>query len=105
MLEPNQINTISIPVRSRSNGIFPVDVELRTPAGGLIGEPVELTARVSTLTGLGRVATFGAVIVLATWWFSYFRRRRTADRMASTGRHPTNGARRSDPSEPDDPDR
>jgi hypothetical protein len=92
VLEANQITNIDIPVEARSNGVFPVVVELRTPAGTPIIEPVELTARVSTLTGLGRLFTVGALLVLATWWFSYFRRRRIERRTngiaAAQGRHP-----------------
>ena len=90
------INDVDIPVEARSNGVFPVLVEILTPAGNPVTQPVELTARVSTLTGLGRVFTFGAVLVLATWWFTYFRRRRAqrrADDIAqATGRHPAIGA-------------
>lgn len=93
VLEANQITTIDIPVEARSNGVFPVVVELRTPAGTQIVEPVELTARVSTLTGLGRLFTVGALLVLATWWFSFFRRRRIERRTngiaEAQGRHPT----------------
>jgi hypothetical protein len=96
VLEPNQINNVDIPVEARSNGVFPVIVEIRTPAGTPITDPVELTARVSTLTGLGRLFTVGAVLVLATWWFSYFRRRRnerrTADIDQALDRHPAAAA-------------
>jgi len=92
VLEPNQINNIDIPVEARSNGVFPVVVEIRTPAGSRLADPVELTARVSALTGLGRLFTVGAVLVLATWWFSYFRRRRITRRTEgieqSQDRHP-----------------
>ena len=63
-----------------------------TPAGNQLTEPVELTARVTTLAGLGRVFTVGALLVLASWWFSYFRRRRKTERQAlleaTRTRHP-----------------
>ena len=46
----------------------------------------------STLTGLGRLFTVGAVLVLATWWFTYFRRRqaqrRGQDVELAAARHP-----------------
>jgi Na+-transporting methylmalonyl-CoA/oxaloacetate decarboxylase gamma subunit len=65
---------------------------MRTPAGNPLTDPVELTARVSTLTGLGRVFTVGAMLVLVSWWFSYFRRRKKNERRAaqagSRTRHP-----------------
>jgi hypothetical protein len=67
-----------------------------TPAGNQLTAPIEFTARVSTLTGLGRVFTVGALLVLATWWFSYFRRRRISTRSAgidgAARRHPTTAA-------------
>ncbi len=92
VLEANQITNVDIPVEARSNGVFPVVVELRTPAGTPIIDPIELTARVSTLTGLGRLVTVGALLVLATWWFSYFRRRRIERRevaiVEAQERHP-----------------
>ncbi|MEJ7801242.1 MAG: hypothetical protein WKF60_12015, partial [Ilumatobacter sp.] len=92
VLAPDQINSVDIEVVARSNGVFPVEVELLTPAGNALAEPVVLTARVSTLTGLGRVVTVGALLVLATWWFTYFRRRRSVRRAAGVeaalDRHP-----------------
>jgi hypothetical protein len=96
-LAPNQVTIVDIPVEARSNGVFPVEIELLTPAGNALAGPVVLTARVSTLTGLGRVFTVGALLVLATWWFSYFRRRRSTRRHAEVAtaleRHPTTGPR------------
>ncbi len=92
VLLANAITAIPVPVTARSNGVFPVRVEVFTPAGNPLTEPVELTARVSTLSGFGRVVTVGAALVLASWWFSYFRRKRKADhdrRLADArGRHP-----------------
>jgi len=91
-LEPNTVTVVSVPVTARSNGVFPVQVEVLTPAGNRLAGPVELTARVNTLAGLGRVVTVGALLVLASWWFSYFRRRRRtqreADIEAAHDRHP-----------------
>jgi hypothetical protein len=93
VLAPNAITDVPVPVSPRSNGVFPVVVELRTPAGNQLTDPVELTARVSTLTGLGRVFTVGALLVLASWWFSWFRRRHRAEqarsRAAAQERHPS----------------
>jgi hypothetical protein len=97
VLEPNAVTVVPVDVTARSNGVFPVLVELRTPAGNQLTAPVELTARVSTLTGLGRVFTVGALLVLASWWFSYFRRRRRHERAVGRSdaqdRHPTASAR------------
>ncbi|MEY2958808.1 MAG: hypothetical protein RLZZ01_1376, partial [Actinomycetota bacterium] len=90
VLEANTTTDIDIPVVVRSNGVFPVEVEFMTPAGGPILSPISLTARVNSLTGLGRVVTVGALLVLLTWWFSYFHRRRRAVVLASRERHPAN---------------
>jgi hypothetical protein len=90
-LAPNEINEIDVPVEARSNGEFPVIVELLTPANNALAS-VELQARVNALTGFGRAATFAAVLVLLSWWFTYFRKRRRTRRAAdvadSQGRHP-----------------
>ncbi len=71
------LNAIDIPVETRSNGTFPVEISLRTPVGEVpIAEPLELTARVNAVTGLGQVISVGALLVLGTWWFSHLRTRR-----------------------------
>ena len=79
-LLPNAITAVPVPVTARSNGVFPVLIEVSTPAGNPLTEPVELTARVNSLAGLGRVVTVGAGLVLVSWWYSYFRRRRKQER-------------------------
>ena len=78
-LEPSGNTEIELPVVARSNGTSSVEVELLTPAlGQTVDGPVVLTARVNALTGLGQVITGGAVLVLLSWWFGHFRRRRRA---------------------------
>jgi len=67
---------VPVEIVARSNGVSPMSVLIRTPFGGQITDPVVLTARVNNLTGLGRVVTVGLLIVLATWWLTYFKRRR-----------------------------
>jgi hypothetical protein len=92
VLAPNATTDVPIPVIARSNGVFPVQVAMFTPAGNALLEPVSLTARVNSLTGLGRVVTVGAALVLASWWLSYLRRRRRSSRTAALAaaldRHP-----------------
>lgn len=94
VLAPNAVTDILIEVAARSNGVFPVRVELLTPAGSKLTDPVEFTARVNNLTGLGRLLTVGGALVLATWWLTYFTRRRRAARDQGVGvsrdRHPAN---------------
>ena len=83
-----------------------------TPSGSVIGEPIVLTARVNALSGLGQLLTGAALVVLATWWFSHFRRKRRQRHSApSRNGHPSKGAPRSgdepiepvEPVEPDEP--
>jgi hypothetical protein len=79
VLEPSGNTEVEVPVIARSNGTSSVEVELLTPAfGQTVDRPVVLTARVNALTGLGQVITGGAVLVLVSWWFGHFRRRRRA---------------------------
>jgi Family of unknown function (DUF6049) len=90
VLDPNGVTETAVPVIARSNGVFPVTIEVVTPAGNPLGAPVEFTARVNNLTGLGRVVTVGAALVLISWWFSYYRRKRRNQVDLSAGRHPSN---------------
>lgn len=70
------VTTVDLAVRTLSNGTFGVQLELRTPVGNrVIGSPLQLTARVNALTGLGQVLTGGALLVLASWWFTHLRKR------------------------------
>jgi hypothetical protein len=76
-LAPSDNTEIKLPVVARSNGTSSVEVELLTPdLGQTVDGPIVLTARVNALTGLGQVITGGAVLVLLSWWFGHFRRRR-----------------------------
>jgi hypothetical protein len=91
-LLPSATTEVPVDIVARSNGVSPMSVVIRTPFGGQLTDPVVLTARVNNLTGLGRVVTVGLLIVLATWWLTYFKRRRHQvheERVAdSVGRHP-----------------
>ena len=77
-LRPNDERAIVVPVQARSNGTSPITLTVTTPAGGMLGEPVTLTSRVTGFTGLGQVLTGGFILVLLTWWFSHWRAKRRA---------------------------
>jgi hypothetical protein len=100
-LEPGLITDVTIPIEARSNGTSEVLVEVHTPSGAVIGEPIVLTARVNALSGLGQLLTGAALLVLATWWFSHFRRtrreHRQRDSLPSRNGHPSNGASGTEP--------
>jgi hypothetical protein len=75
-LRANDSTDIQVPVRARSNGTSPVSIQLLTPVGEPLGDPVSLTARVNSLTGLGQVLTGGLLLMLGAWWFASWRKRR-----------------------------
>ena len=83
-LRADGITAVDVPVEARANGTSAVTVEIVTPSPverPLI-EPVVLTSRVNSLTGLGQVVTGGLVLMLASWWLSSWlskRRARDAD--------------------------
>ena len=82
--------SVNVPVDAEANGTSSINLVVSTPAGEALGEPIELTARVTALTGLGQVLTGGFVLVLLTWWFTHWRGRRRAA-LANDGRerHPS----------------
>lgn len=85
--------TVEFDVNARTNGRFPVTLQLLTPSGEvLLSPPSTLTARVNALAGLGQLVTGIALLFLATWWASHFRReyrRRRAETDLSARRHPS----------------
>ncbi len=98
LLTPEAITDVTIPIEARSNGTSEVTVEVLTPSGSVIGEPIVLTARVNALSGLGQLLTGAALLVLATWWFSHFRRKRRQRHSApARNDHPSKGAPRRGP--------
>jgi hypothetical protein len=88
-VRPNDEQAFVIPVRAKSNGTSPITVQMLTPAGEEIGQPVTLTATVTAFTGLGQVLTAGLVLVLLTWWATHWRSRRRAAVLEVRERHPS----------------
>lgn len=77
LLAADDTTVIDVAVIARSNGTSSVTVEVLTPdAGRALIEPVVLTSRVNSLTGIGQVLTGALVLILATWWISNWRSRR-----------------------------
>ena len=101
LLTAGAITDVTIPIEARSNGTSEVVVEVHTPSGEVIGDPIVLKARVNALSGLGQLLTGAALLVLATWWFSHFRRKRRQRHSApSRSGHPSNGVSSSGPPSP-----
>ena len=61
-LEPGVTTDVTIPIEARSNGTSEVVIEVHTPSGSVIGEPIVLTARVNALSGLGQLLTGAALV-------------------------------------------
>ncbi|MFM8856520.1 MAG: DUF6049 family protein [Actinomycetota bacterium] len=67
--------SVEFAVGARSNGRFPVSLQLLTPTGDvLLGPPSTLTARVNAIAGLGQLVTGIALLFLVSWWANHFRR-------------------------------
>jgi len=83
-VEANSSRTVELPVRARSNGSFSVEVSVLTPdLAQRVAGPTVLRANVTQLSGLSKVLTAGALLALASWWFSHFRRRRRLARATA----------------------
>ncbi|MFZ9232475.1 MAG: hypothetical protein ACO25P_11730, partial [Ilumatobacteraceae bacterium] len=80
-------------VEARSNGRFPVVMQLFTPDGSeALGPAVTFTARVNALAGLGQLVTGIALLLLISWWVHHLRserRRRSAAVDDTATRHPS----------------
>lgn len=76
-------NSVRVPVTARSNGTFSVELTVLTPTDVELARPVVLKADVTGLSGLSRVLTIGALLALASWWYSHFRKRRRLQRSAA----------------------
>ena len=83
---------VEIPVTAKSNGRFPVTLQLFTPLGDItVGSPAKFSARVNALAGLGQLFTGIALLLLLSWWIHHVRRehqRRQFDSDDSVDRHP-----------------
>jgi len=80
---------VLVPVTARSSGTFTVQVEVLSPDETRVAGPVFLKASLTRVTGLSQVATAGAVIALASWWYSHLRKtRRRDERTAPTDDEP-----------------
>ncbi|MFK8023036.1 MAG: hypothetical protein AB8G26_03645 [Ilumatobacter sp.] len=87
-LPANETVEVEIPIEVRSNGTSPLLVDVTTPLGDPLIEPVRFTSRVNALTGLAQVLTGALVLILLAWWFSNWRGRR---REAAEQAHPAAG--------------
>lgn len=76
-LAPGQYTDILVPVEARTNGRFPVTLEVVTPVGGVpLGDPVTLSAGVNALRGLGPLVTGALLLIVLSWWGRHVRQLR-----------------------------
>ena len=99
LLAPNTYTEVRINLEIRSNGRFPVSLEVFTPSGATrLGPVVPLTANVGGLSGLGNLVTGAGALVVLTWWGRHVRRsRRKRSTERATHGHPSTGFDDSDP--------
>ncbi|MFZ9427752.1 MAG: DUF6049 family protein [Ilumatobacteraceae bacterium] len=93
VLPAGTTTAVEVSVEARSNGRFPVVMQLFTPDGSeALGPAVTFTARVNALAGLGQLVTGIALLLLISWWIHHLRterRRRFAAVDDTTTRHPS----------------
>jgi len=71
------VQVFLFPVRAQTTGRFPVGVEIRTPAGALVGDS-QILVRSTAYNRIALVITIGAALFLAVWWGRRFLPRRRA---------------------------
>jgi hypothetical protein len=87
-IEPKTITDVAVPVVARTNGSFPVTLDVLSPDGGTpIANTLFLKARVSALTGLAQLLTGGGLLILLAWWARHLRKTRRGRRTAETMHH------------------
>jgi hypothetical protein len=68
---------IVIPVRTRTNGRFPVLVSVTTPEGDYtVIAPTTFSARVTAIAGLGQLVMISFILIVLAWWWASWRKSR-----------------------------
>jgi len=76
LIPPQGSTSVDIRIEARTNGDFPATLTVLTPSGDILAMPVQLTASVTALSGLGNLFTGAFLLVVLTWWVRHLRRRR-----------------------------
>lgn len=92
LLPPRHSTVVPVRVRTRTSGVFRLDVSLRSPDGTLRLVTGQLSVRSTSSSLVGIVLTVGAVAVLAIWWFRTSLRRRRVRRAEESGVGPGDAA-------------
>jgi hypothetical protein len=87
-LTANSTTDVVIPVRTRTNGRFPVLVQITTPEGNFaVIEPVTFSARVTAVAGLGQLVTVSFLLIVLAWWWASWRKSRREREQGGTVLH------------------
>jgi hypothetical protein len=85
-LLPGERTTLQVPTEVRQSGGFAVTAQLKSPSGGVLGEPVEMQVKSTAYGSISLLITFGAAALLALLFLrrlvTFVLRRR---RAATTG--------------------
>lgn len=83
---------IDIPVRARTSGAFPLEIDVRTPDGERRLAMSRYTVRSTAVSGVGAVLSIGAGLFLVMWWARHWHRTRRSTRLVASGSHLAPGA-------------
>ena len=92
LLPPHHSTVVPVRVRTRTSGVFRLDVSLRSPDGTLRLVTGQLSVRSTSSSLVGVLLTVGAIAVLAIWWFRTSLRRRRARRAEESGEESGDGS-------------
>jgi hypothetical protein len=85
-----EVASIDIPVETRTNGRFPVTLEVFSADGSrMLGPPRRFTVQAGALAGLGQLLSVAGLLILATWWAHHLRQRYLARRDARSAPPPS----------------
>ena len=84
---------IDIPVRARTSGAFPLQIDVTTPDGQRRLAMSRYTVRSTAVSGAGLVLSIGAGAFLVVWWARHWHRTRRSARLVAADAHPADAGR------------
>jgi hypothetical protein len=81
---PPRSSTVRFAVEARSQGNYPLTLQVTTVDGGLQVESTRVHVRSTFVSGVGKFLTVGAAAFLAIWWGLDIRKRRRRARAVAT---------------------
>jgi hypothetical protein len=92
VLAPDQRTTLQVPTELRQSGGFAVTATVTTPAGGPLGDPVEMQVKSTVYGPISLIITIGAATLLALLFLRRLIRFLMRRRRARLGGTPVEGA-------------